>query len=104
MSSASVVNAPQECLILFRSKAGVEGLLVHFFDEGTDFVVGELADVVAKEDLVFGEGGQGRRNWGLEGLGHINTFWRRNGGLVILTERKKIFNTEGTGVHRVELL
>jgi len=53
-----------------------DGFLVHFFDEGTDFVVGELADVVAEKDLVFGEGGEG------VGTGD----WRVSGILVLMAE------------------
>ena len=49
-----------------------DALLIHLFDQGTNLVVGELADVVAEENLVFRERGQGRGDGGLEGLGHIS--------------------------------
>ena len=38
-----------------------DALFVHLLDQRPDFLVGKLADVVAKHDFVFGEGGQRRR-------------------------------------------
>ena len=37
-----------------------DALFVHLLDQRPDFLVGKLADVVAKHDFVFGEGRQGR--------------------------------------------
>ena len=37
-----------------------DAFFVHFFDQRTDFLVGKLADVVAKKNFVFGEDGQRR--------------------------------------------
>ena len=49
--------------------------LIHLFDVRTDALVGELADVVAEKNLVFGEGGQRRGNGSLQGgFGHESTF------------------------------
>ena len=39
---------------------------VHLLDQRPDFLVGELADVVAKHEFVFGERGQRRRRGGLQ--------------------------------------
>ena len=44
------------------------GVLVHLADERPDLLVGELADAVAEEHLVFREGRQGERQGGF--LGH----------------------------------
>ena len=60
-----------------------DSFLVHFFHERTDFVVGELADVVAEEDLVVGERGQRCGARGLQGgLGKLDTFGRKSAKLV----------------------
>jgi hypothetical protein len=52
-----------------------DSFLVHFLYQRTDLLVGELADVVAEEDFVFGERGQ-RGGWGglQRGIGHWSTF------------------------------
>ncbi|HXP39657.1 MAG TPA: hypothetical protein VN833_05275 [Candidatus Acidoferrales bacterium] len=34
-----------------------DSFLVHLFDQGADFVVGKLTDVIAEKDFVFGERG-----------------------------------------------
>ena len=52
-----------------------DALLVHLLDQGTNFLVGELADVVAEENFVFGKGGEGSGNGGLQrGFRHGDTF------------------------------
>ena len=61
-----------------------DGFFIHLFNQRTNFVVSELADVVAKKNFIFGESGQRRGNGGLEGLGHMNSFRRRNGKPIIL--------------------
>ena len=55
-------------------------LLVHFFYQRADALVGELADVIAEEDFVFGEGGEGRGN-GLQRVRHRKTFETRMANL-----------------------
>src|SRR5580704_12157189 len=53
-------------------------LFVHFFHQRTDFIFGELANVVAEENFIFSERGQGRGSGGLqERIGHENTFGSR---------------------------
>ena len=52
-----------------------DGLLVHLLHQGTNLFVGELADVVAEEDFVFGEGGERSGNGGLQDrFRHESTF------------------------------
>ena len=59
-----------------------DALLVHFLGEGTNTLLGELPDVVAKQDFVFGERGQGGGvSDGSNSLRHTNTFKSRMANL-----------------------
>ncbi len=49
-------------------------LFVHLFHMGTNLLVRELADIIAEEDLVFGEGGQWGGQGSLQSVGHGGTF------------------------------
>ena len=57
-----------------------DALFVHLFDQRTDLLVGELADVVAEENFVFGESGEGGRSGRLasvSGMEHLRqTRWQ----------------------------
>ena len=51
-----------------------DAFLVHLFDQGTDFLVGKLADVVAEKNFVFGEAWSEERAGRLAGyFGHEST-------------------------------
>ena len=70
------LNAHQAKLEEIMDEIFVEdGLLVHLLHQRTNFLVGELADVVAEEDFVFGERGQrGGRGDLQSGFRHEDTF------------------------------
>ena len=54
-----------------------DALLVHLLDQRADFLVGKLADVVAEENFVFGERGQGRGSGSLQrGFRHMGSTFR----------------------------
>ena len=51
-----------------------DALLVHLLHQRTDLLVGELADVVAEENFIFGERGSGAGERLQSGFGHGDTF------------------------------
>ena len=59
-----------------------DALLVHFLDQRTNLLVGELPDVVAEENFIFGERGQRGGRCGLQSFGHGYTFVGEIGKLV----------------------
>ncbi len=46
---------------------------VHLLGQGANFILGELADVIAEQDFVFGERGEGRGIRDLQSFRHENT-------------------------------
>jgi len=56
-----------------------DSLLVHLLDQGSNFLVGKLVDVVAEENLIFGKRGQRRGNGSLQrSFGHGKTLNRQD--------------------------
>src|ERR1700728_950161 len=52
-----------------------DALFVHLFHQRPNFLVGELADVVAEQNFVFGKASQGGGSSSLQGgFGHGHTF------------------------------
>ena len=51
-----------------------DALFVHLLHQRTNFLFGELADVVTKENFVFREAGQRSRRGKLQNIRHESTF------------------------------
>src|SRR5207248_10612501 len=60
-------------------------LLVHFFDQRTQLVIGKQPNVVAGENFIFREGGQRSRGGKLQGsIGHVSAFRRNRNEILAL--------------------